>query len=122
MGAKILNNIGCVYYEYGDMRAARKTLNEALKIQEDILGNNHDPATEPGLLGMASTMCNVGYVCLERRKYDEAMIIFEEALAIQEEVLGHDNSLVLHTMDNLAYGLVQDNNLDSAMKIYKDIV
>jgi len=120
--AKILNNIGCVYYEYGDMRAARKTLNEALKIQEEILGAEQDPAAEPGLLGMASTMCNVGYVCLSRRKYDDAMVMFEEALAIQEEVLGGDNSLVLHTMDNLAFALIQDNNLDNAMKIYLEIL
>lgn len=118
--AKILNNIGCVYYEYGDMRAARKTLNEALKIQEEILGN--DDPTEPGLLSMASTMCNVGYVYLERKKFDDAIVMFEEALSIQEEVLGGDNTLVIHTMDNLAYALSHDGNYDGAMKIYVDIL
>ena len=119
--AKILNNIGCVYYEYGDMRAARKTLNEALKIQEEILGSN-DPTSEPGLLSMASTMCNVGYVYLERRKFDDAIVMFEEALSIQEEVLGGDNTLVIHTMDNLAYALSHDANYDGAMKIYVEIL
>jgi len=119
--AKILNNIGCVYYEYGDMRAARKTLNEALKIQEEILGSD-DPTSEPGLLSMASTMCNVGYVYLERKKFDDAIVMFEEALSIQEEVLGGDNTLVIHTMDNLAYALSHDGNYDGAMKIYVDIL
>ena len=78
--AKMLNDIGCVCYEHGDARAARKTLNEALKIQEEILGSD-DTNSEPGLLSMASTMCNVGCVCLERKKCDDAIVMFEEARA-----------------------------------------
>ena len=78
--AKTLNNIGCVHYECGDMHSTRKTLNEALKIQEEILGSD-DPNSEPGLLSMASTMCNVGCACLERKKHDDAIVMFEEARA-----------------------------------------
>merc|ERR1712045_167235 len=62
----------------------------------------------------------MGY--LERKKYDDAIVMFEEALSIQEEVLGGDNTLVIHTMDNLAYALQQDGNCDGAMKIYVDIL
>ena len=71
---------------------------------------------EPGLLSMASTMCNVGCVYLERKKHDDAIAMFEEALTIQEEALGSDDPLVIHTLDDLAYSFSHDSNLDSAMK------
>lgn len=119
--AKILNNIGCVYFEHGDMRAARKTFLEALKIQEEILGDV-DPASEPGVLSMASTMCNIGYVYLEKNRYNEAIDVLEEGLAIQEAVLDYDNRLVLNTLDNLAYACAKDGNFDEAMKYYSEIL
>jgi len=119
--AKILNNIGCVYFEHGDMRAARKTFLEALKIQEEILGDV-DPTQEPGVLSMASTMCNIGYVYLEKNRYNEAIDVLEEGLAIQESVLDDDNRLVLNTLDNLAYACAKDGNFDEAMKYYNEIL
>ena len=57
--AKILNNIGCVYFEYGEMKDAKETYEEALEIQRDIL-SNEEFATDPAHLAMASTICNIG--------------------------------------------------------------
>ena len=56
--AKILNNIGCVYFEYGELRDAKDTYEEALDIQRDNLCSK-DP-DDPAYLAMASTLCNLG--------------------------------------------------------------
>lgn len=61
--AKILNNIGCVYFEYGELRDAKDTYEEALDIQRDNLCTK-DP-DDPAYLAMASTLCNLG------EKYDK---------------------------------------------------
>jgi len=79
--AKILNNIGCVYFEYGEMKDAKDTFEEALDIQRETL-RQEGMASDNGHLAMASTMCNIGYVYLDRREWDEAISLLDEALQV----------------------------------------
>jgi len=117
--AKVLNNLGCVHYEYGDLNEAIVTFEEALEIQRDVIGDG-DPGTEPGCLAMASTMCNIGYVYLEGRKFEEAIVIMEEANEILQAILEPENKLVLNTLDNLGYAYAKSGNYDAALKNYEE--
>lgn len=56
--AKIINNIGCVYFEYGELRDAKDTYEEALDMQRDNLCTKEPD--DPAYLAMASTLCNLG--------------------------------------------------------------
>ena len=79
--AKVLNNIGCVYFEYGELSNALGTFEEALDIQKQYLGAD-DPTVEPGVLSMASTMCNIAYVHIEQDSYRSAIYMLEQALQV----------------------------------------
>eukprot|EP00957_Ditylum_brightwellii_P079840 6071726-Ditylum_brightwellii.AAC.1 len=65
---------------------------------------------------MASTMCNIGYVYLEGRKFEEAIVIMEEANEILQAILEPENKLVLNTLDNLEYAYAKSGNYDAALK------
>mmetsp|Transcript_9732 Transcript_9732/g.12639 ORF Transcript_9732/g.12639 Transcript_9732/m.12639 type:complete len:654 (+) Transcript_9732:104-2065(+) len=58
--AKILNNIGCVHYESGDLEPALANLEDALDVQEGLLEDLK--CIGPEFLCMASTMCNLAFI------------------------------------------------------------
>jgi len=58
--AKILNNIGCVHYESGDLEPALTNLEDALEVQEGLLEDLK--CIGPEFLCMASTMCNLAFI------------------------------------------------------------
>lgn len=119
--AKVLNNIGCVYLEYGDLEYAIETYEEALELQRRILGNK-EYETQPGYLGMASTICNVGYIHLQRNNWEDAITYLEEALEIQRSILKLGDKVTINTLENLAFALTMFGNHDQALKLYKDIL
>ena len=57
--AKIHNNIGCAYFELGEMDEAKEAFDFALDIQRQVhySGSN---TTMPAQLAMSSTICNLG--------------------------------------------------------------
>jgi tetratricopeptide (TPR) repeat protein len=124
--AKVLNNIGCVNFEKGDLSAARKSFDSAIELQKAVFSNWYTfvcgmDMSSPGVLTMASTMCNKGYVAIEQGQFEEAITIFEESLKIQRSVLGLDNKLVQTSLDNLgyAYAMMKDN--EKAIKVYNEM-
>jgi tetratricopeptide (TPR) repeat protein len=105
--------------------------------------------SKPGYLTMASTMCNkgeshlmfdggdlflrlhlildiipfiVGYIDLEQENYKAAILIFQESLKIQKKLLEANNKLVLSTLDNIGYCHCKVGEVDSASKIYQELV
>jgi tetratricopeptide (TPR) repeat protein len=107
--AKVLNNIGCVNFESKKFEAANDAFVDAIQLQKKTLGEVSsfsftNPATKPGFLTMASTMCNKGYIDLE-------------SLAIQKLLLGADNKLVLSTLDNLGYAYAVQGSYDKALAV-----
>jgi len=82
--AKVLNNIGCVNFENGKFSPALEAFEDAITMQKKALGevspfSFNNPATKPGFLTMASTMCNKGYINLEQEKYHAAVNTFTES-------------------------------------------
>jgi len=118
--AKVMNNIGCVNFERGNFKDAKKAFADAVKLQKSTLGGTISDytASKPGVLTMATTMCNKGYVHLNLSEYTEASKIFEESLQIQKLLLGADNKLILNTLDNLGFSNAMKASYEPAIKIY----
>lgn len=100
--AKVLNNIACCNFLVGNYVAAVVTLKEARDIQKSFVGS---PAkADLDLLHVATTLCNIGYMQIRLKQYDNARCIFEEALLIQQSVYGDDNNKAIKdTLSNMEF-------------------
>ena len=124
--AKVLNNIGCVNFEKGDLTAAEKAFDEAVSLQRSVFKNWFTlmcgvDANSPGILTMASTMCNKAYVEIERDHFVKSIELFLESLKIQRSVLGDDNKLVQSSLDNLGYAYAMLGKYDKALTVFSEI-
>jgi tetratricopeptide (TPR) repeat protein len=124
--AKVLNNIGCVNFEKGDLSGAEKAFDEAISLQRSVFKNWFTlmcgvDANSPGILTMASTMCNKAYVEIERDHFVRAIALFKESLKIQRSVLGDDNKLVQSSLDNLGYAYAMLGKYDKALAVFTEI-
>lgn len=120
--AKVLNNIGCVNFENSKYKSALEAFEDAIEMQKKALGDVspfsfNNPATKPGFLTMASTMCNKGYIDLEQENYKAAVNTFTESIKIQKLLLGADNKLVLSTLDNLGYAQTMYGSTDKGLSV-----
>eukprot|EP00934_Nitzschia_sp_Nitz4_P001517 Nitzschia sp. Nitz4//scaffold149_size55946//37788//39427//NITZ4_006600-RA/size55946-augustus-gene-0.72-mRNA-1//-1//CDS//3329536827//1517//frame0 len=126
--AKIRHNIGCVNFELGNLEEADKAYKEAIQQQKSAFSSWASPfnimtdVTKPGYLTMASTMCNKGYIDLERGRFNDAVAIFYESLKIQKVLLEANNKLILSTLDNIGYAYHMTGDYEKASKIYKELV
>jgi len=119
--SKILNNIGCVQFESGNTPEAERTFEEALGVQQKIMGKAK-PRTRPGFLAMASTMCNLGYVYLEKGRHNDAAEMFSDALRICQILLDERNKMVLSTLENLGYASYHGGNYQECYWAYDEKV
>jgi tetratricopeptide (TPR) repeat protein len=118
---KILNNIGCIYFEFGDLDASEKVFLEATDMQRE-LKDQRGNKDKPGALTSMSTLCNIGYVYIDGSKYDKAIGVLEEAMLIQIDVLDRGNKLILNTLDNLGYAYSMDGDYDKAVCQYDELL
>lgn len=125
--AKVLNNIGCVNYEKGAYEAAKRSFQDAIDLQMSVFHSwfnlmcGADTTSSPGILTMASTMCNKGYVEIEQENYKDACKTFMESLEIQRKILGLSNKLVQSSLENLGYAHLMLNQKERALKAYYEI-
>jgi tetratricopeptide (TPR) repeat protein len=124
--AKVLNNIGCVNFEKGDLKAAEFAFDEAISLQRSVFKNWFTivcgvDANSPGILTMASTMCNKAYVAIERDHFLPAIDLFLESLKIQRSVLGDDNKLVQSSLDNLGYAYTMLGKYEKALVVFTEV-
>jgi tetratricopeptide (TPR) repeat protein len=124
--AKVLNNIGCVNFEKGCLTAAESAFDEAVALQRSVFKNWFTlvcgvDTNSPGILTMASTMCNKAYVEIERDQFQSAIDLFTESLKIQRSVLGDDNKLVQSSLDNLGYAHAMLGKYDKALTVFTEI-
>jgi len=124
--AKVLNNIGCVNFERGEMKPAKEAFDEAIALQTAVFKNFVTlvcgvDSSSPGILTMASTMCNKGYVEVHLDHFDDAIKIFTDSLKIQKSILGRGNKLVQSSLDNLGYSYAMLNQWDKALEAYDEI-
>jgi tetratricopeptide (TPR) repeat protein len=124
--AKVLNNIGCVNFERQAYAPAKQAFEEAIGLQTAVFKNLVTymcgvDSSSPGILTMASTMCNKGYVEIELDHFDAAIKILSDSLKIQKTILGAANKLVQSSLDNLGYAFAMQNQYDKALSAYDEI-
>jgi len=124
--AKVLNNMGCVNYERQFLDEAKQSFEEAVSLQKKVFRNMFNlsvgyDTSSPGILTMASTMCNLGYVAIEQGDFSSAVKTLLTSLKIQKAVLGQSNKLVQSTLDNLGYASAMQNNYEQALTYYNEI-
>jgi len=125
--AKISNNIGCAYYEWGESHTAKDVFLETLELQKDISGNRRkNRPSVPEMMTMSSIISNIGHVYLENDEWQDALNEFQKALEIQESILNitlaSDKDILLATRENLAFAATKYGNFDFAKQIYKEIL
>ena len=82
--AKALNNIACVYFEYGSLSKALKTLEDVLEMQKEAIDEltERDPDYKQAMLSLATTYCNIGYVHADNADWDNAIEFLDRAYAV----------------------------------------
>jgi len=86
--AKALNNIACVYFEYGSLSKALKTLEDVLAMQKEAIDEltDKDPDYKQAKLSLATTFCNIGYVHADNKDWDDAIEFLDRAYVVSEHV------------------------------------
>ena len=87
--AKALNNIACVYFEYGSLSKALKTLEDVLEMQKEAIDEltERDPDYKQAKLSLATTFCNIGYVHADNADWDNAIEFLDRAYAVSASPL-----------------------------------
>ena len=122
--ASVLNNIGCVYFEFGAMLDARQTFADSLEMQREVMlptteeDGNHDQA----MLSVADTLSNLGLVHMENLEWEEALGYLSEAYRIQNSNLDVLTEVALNTHDNLAYSNYMHGRHEAALGMYEEIL
>uniref|UniRef100_A0A7S1BU54 Kinesin light chain n=2 Tax=Corethron hystrix TaxID=216773 RepID=A0A7S1BU54_9STRA len=106
--AHILNNIGAVYLEKGQLRESLAALNESL-----ILKMKNKSGRKS--ISCVETLNNIGNIYSMMGKNDEALNIFNEVLEIQNASLPHDDTSRADTHHNIGVIYYFKNDLEPAL-------
>lgn len=87
----------CVYYSMKQMSVAYKILTNMRDIQRQISAK-----VQLDVLHLATSLGNLGYICVQMKLYDIATEIFEDVIILQESVLDEDDDTLQITRLNLA--------------------
>lgn len=78
---RVYNNIGCVYFQMGDLNSALTYMIQSLVAQRNALGLNSK--AESALLNFALTQANTGYLKFKSEHMD-ALATLEESLLVSK--------------------------------------
>ena len=113
--AKILNNMGVIYYQQRKYAPALKQFTSSLEIQRRFL---EGPLRRDGMVyDAATTLGNMGKLYLEKADYSLAYYVYEEALLLQTTIFRKDHELVLASLQNLALTRAHDSQNKKALQI-----
>ena len=110
--ARLLIEVGNLYYNQGKYDLALEKYEESLRIYEWVLGHDH-PDVARSLHGIASVYYHQG-------KYDLALEKYEESLRIDELMLGHDHPSVASSLNNIALVYKDQGKYDLALEKYEE--
>jgi tetratricopeptide (TPR) repeat protein len=108
--ATALGSMGSVCEKQGKLDEAMAHYEQALEIQESVLGGEHAAA--------ARTRRGMGIVRQRQGRLDEAMAFFERALAIEEVALGTGHVELTSTLMNMGLVRRDQGRLEEALELY----
>jgi tetratricopeptide (TPR) repeat protein len=93
--SKVLNNLGNIAVDEGNIDAARSYYARSLAIREQGVLAGEDPSA------LADVIHNLGTMALDQEKYDEAIPLFERAIQVRKQG-APDNTEIALPMEGLA--------------------
>ena len=111
--ANNLTNLGLLYYAAGNVNDAINSFEEALKINSNLLGNNHK---ECSIL-----VNNLGLVYYYTGKYQNALKYFKRRYEIAVELYGDDNIETMKLLNDIALVMSDIGEMDNSLAIYKKL-
>ena len=106
----ILNSVGTVHRNRGELRPAMKCYEESLRIRL----NSGDK------LSVANIKNNIGALFMSMDQTDDARQCYAEALRIKTEVLGADNIETSRTLFNMGQVYFADKKLSLALQFFNE--
>jgi len=113
--AKLLNNLGVIYYFQNDFGGALREFTSGLEIQRDWLEG--PVRREMTVYDTAVTLSNMGKVYVETSDNEIASYLYEEALLLETAIFRKDHDLVLTTLTSLAMAKAQKEHFGKALQI-----
>ncbi len=83
--AVLLNNIGVLHFESGDLVGCLKALNESVELQRMLLRVSH-LNVDHSLHQLATTMGNLAMAYERRGQCDESVSLLQESLSLYESM------------------------------------
>lgn len=102
--ARVLHNIGIMYYDKNDTNTALKCLKKSLSIRKAAAAETTGRSTD---LSVAESLCWIGKVHRDKGRFQEARECFKTAHRIKVKILGKahlESAEVLHNV-----GIVYDD-------------
>jgi tetratricopeptide (TPR) repeat protein len=113
--AKVLNNLGVVYYFERGGKAALKEFIKSLSIQRSWLESTI--RRETMIYDVVVTLCNMGKVYLELAECNQSLNAYEEAVLLLTSVFSKDHDMVLSCLSSLALAKSQNGDIDHGIQI-----
>jgi serine/threonine protein kinase/Tfp pilus assembly protein PilF len=110
--ASLMNTIGVVYWRLGLYEEATSLLNDAVKIQRQVLGNKH--------LDISASLNTLAILYYTQGDYPQAEQLFREALSIRRTIQGGEHLDLAECLNNLAMTLKAMEKFSDAEPLYRE--
>jgi CHAT domain-containing protein/Tfp pilus assembly protein PilF len=109
--ARIVHNLGYLYYFKAEYTKAESYYQRALAIREKVLGPEHRD--------VAATLNNIGLIYSDIGEYDKAELVYQRALNIYHKTLGTEHPDVGTIITNIAKLYYEKGDYEKAEPLFK---
>ena len=109
--ASSLNNLGVLYKNMGDYKAAEPYYKKALEIRKKVLGEEHPD--------YAMSIDNLGILYYEMADYEAAEPYFKQALEVYKKALGEEHPDYANSLNNLGLLYYEIGDYKAAEPYYR---
>jgi tetratricopeptide (TPR) repeat protein len=112
--ALVHTRIGGIFISKGNLRAALKSLQEALRLQIEVLGTDYN-------IEVAKTFHNIGVCHRHNNEWDEALEYYKRAEIIFADILGRCHLDTVRTLHNIGGIYRRLEKYEKAMHCFKEV-
>ena len=112
--ATILNKIGNIYFEQGELEKACKAYEIGLQVERTNLNDNHP--------NIAVTLCNLGLILRRKGELMAALKRYKEALAVQRQCFGDNDLRIATTFSNMGHIHLQMRDYAMALDSFQQAI
>lgn len=101
--AVLLNNIGVLHFETGDIHGSIRALEESMELQRALLKGQTINCMEGALFQLATTMGNISMALARAGKHDTAIAILDESRSIYASLRGTEDLQAIATANLIRF-------------------